>query len=292
MFNKVWLPILMLTGCSVLAQSRTYTGTVRIKGDPYPLPGVQVVLKGTAVGTITDFDGHFKIEVPDSLSALQFSYVGIQPLEYKLKDENNLEIYLKEDCTFDWFDERKIGFYLNSGLVNTPMGGMFHLSFTPTYQWPTFKTGIGYQTNGKENSLLYSYLNLHHLFAGCNFNAELNTAFKTLEYDHSLRFTGHEVETKLNFSGISAIVGMGQIDFTNQATNKNVHGLGPTLGMGSWIGRPFLMSFSAKATLYKDLTEYQAQLKKEYRRYYSYLKFDKVDTFTELSLGLGMEFWY
>lgn len=40
------------------------------------MPGVNVQVKGTTTGTITDFDGNYSIDVPDSKSTLVFSFIG------------------------------------------------------------------------------------------------------------------------------------------------------------------------------------------------------------------------
>ncbi len=61
--------------------------------DNYPLPGVNVYLKGSSVGTITDMDGRY--EFPVELSegdVLVFSYIGFETLEYKVKNEEKLEV--------------------------------------------------------------------------------------------------------------------------------------------------------------------------------------------------------
>lgn len=273
-------------------QSKEYNGIVKVKSDKTPLPGVNVVIKGTKIRTQTDFDGNFKISVPDSLKILSFSFVGFQTLEYKLETEKSIEIFLKEDCNIDWFDEKLIGFYLNSGLVNNPVGGQFNISFTPNYNWPTIKTGISYQTNLKENKFLNAYLNFHHLFVSCDFNADINSSLRNLEYDNNIELTAYSVETSLNFNHFSAIVGLSTIDYNKTSENENVNSIGPTFGIGTWIGQPFLMSVSAKTTIYKNLSEYQAEIKKNYRGFYGFLKYYKVNAFNELSLGIGMEFWY
>lgn len=131
--KKVFLLLFLFTSGIILCQSTEYSGTVISKSDKIPIPGVNVVIKGTKVGTQTDFDGNFKIVVPDSLNVLSFSYVGYQTLDYRLKDKKSLEIFLKYDCNIDWFDERHIGFYFNSGIVNNPVGGLVHFSFTLNY---------------------------------------------------------------------------------------------------------------------------------------------------------------
>ncbi len=251
-----------------------------------------MIIKGTKIGTQTDFNGNFKISVPGSLNVLSFSFLGMIPLDYKLNDEKNLEILLKEDCTIHWFDERHIGFYLNSGLISNPVGEQLHFSFTPNYNWPTIKTGISYQTNLKENRFMNTYLNLHHLFVSCDFNADINSSYRILDYNNNIELSAYSMETSLNFKRFSAIVGLSPIGFNKISESKNINYVGPTFGLGTWIGQPFLMSVFAKTTIYKNLSEYHAEIKKQYKGIYGFLKYYKVNDFNELSLGIGIELSY
>ena len=50
-------------------------GTVR-DAQQEPLPGVNVLVKGTTIGTTTDIDGNYFISVPDKNAVLVFSYIG------------------------------------------------------------------------------------------------------------------------------------------------------------------------------------------------------------------------
>jgi len=74
---------------------RIITGTVTDAGDGSPIPGVNVVIKGTTTGTITDFDGKYRIDLPDSLNVLVFSYVGYESFEKELDGETVVDIALK-----------------------------------------------------------------------------------------------------------------------------------------------------------------------------------------------------
>lgn len=77
------------------ADTRTVTGVVKdAKGEA--LIGVNVLLKGTTTGTITDFDGNFTLSVPSD-GVLVVSYIGYQTAEVKLSSKSNYEIVLKED---------------------------------------------------------------------------------------------------------------------------------------------------------------------------------------------------
>jgi len=60
---------------------RTIRGTVTDQDDDIPIPGVNVVAKGTSIGTVTDLNGNFELNVPDGTSSLVFSYIGMQTKE-------------------------------------------------------------------------------------------------------------------------------------------------------------------------------------------------------------------
>ena len=62
----------------VSAQVRSISGTVTAAEDSKPIPGVSVSVKGTTIGTITDVDGRYQLEVPDDAQTLVFSFVGMK----------------------------------------------------------------------------------------------------------------------------------------------------------------------------------------------------------------------
>ncbi|AXP82049.1 TonB dependent receptor [Mariniflexile rhizosphaerae] len=63
-----------------------------------PLPGVTVLLKGTKVGTTTDFDGNYEISVSTDGGILVFSYVGFATREIEVNGQAQLNITLKESA--------------------------------------------------------------------------------------------------------------------------------------------------------------------------------------------------
>ncbi|MCL5244703.1 TonB-dependent receptor [Cellulophaga sp. 20_2_10] len=94
---KNFLFALCIIFCStqLSAQKKTVTGTV-MDGNS-PLPGVNVVVKGTKKGVLTDFDGHFSIEV-NKYDKLVFTYLGFKPKEIKQKKIKST-VKLQEDST-------------------------------------------------------------------------------------------------------------------------------------------------------------------------------------------------
>ena len=77
-FRTMMLSALLFVG--VAAEARVITGTVK---DPTgeTIISASVVVKGTTIGTVTDFDGNYSLEVPDDAKELVFSYIGMKTQE-------------------------------------------------------------------------------------------------------------------------------------------------------------------------------------------------------------------
>lgn len=85
MKNLFTLAFLWLLGFSAWSQ-HAVTGTVTAREDGSPLPGVNIMIKGTTTGTITDFDGNYTITVEPE-KALIFSFVGYHNQEILVGDK-------------------------------------------------------------------------------------------------------------------------------------------------------------------------------------------------------------
>lgn len=81
------------------AQERTVTGRVTSTEDGSPLPGVNVVVKGTTTGTVTDADGRYSISVPSANSQLVFSFIGLQSQEITVGERTVVDVSLALDVT-------------------------------------------------------------------------------------------------------------------------------------------------------------------------------------------------
>lgn len=84
---------------SVKAQERTVTGRVTSTEDGSPLPGVNVVIKGTTNGTVTDADGNYKLSVPTNGGAIIFSFIGLQTSEVIIGERSIIDVSLSLDVT-------------------------------------------------------------------------------------------------------------------------------------------------------------------------------------------------
>ncbi|MBX2946657.1 MAG: SusC/RagA family TonB-linked outer membrane protein [Cyclobacteriaceae bacterium] len=89
---------LLVLGGPLLAQERTVTGKVTSADDGSPLPGVNVVIKGSTAGTVTDSEGNYRISgVPASGGTLIFSFIGLQTQEVLIGDRTTINVSLASD---------------------------------------------------------------------------------------------------------------------------------------------------------------------------------------------------
>ncbi len=94
------LLVFLLTLVSQVAlayQQNTITGTVT-DSDGLPIPGVNVIVKGSNNGVQTDFDGKYSIEAAEG-EILVFSFVGLKTTEYTVSSISTIDVMLEEDAS-------------------------------------------------------------------------------------------------------------------------------------------------------------------------------------------------
>ncbi|MDR6240907.1 SusC/RagA family TonB-linked outer membrane protein [Aureibacter tunicatorum] len=77
------------------AQSRVITGQVIDANSNEPLPGVNVILKGTTVGTVTDIEGNYSLSLDVAEGTLVFSFIGLTTQEVKFVNETVIDVSLE-----------------------------------------------------------------------------------------------------------------------------------------------------------------------------------------------------
>jgi len=90
---------LVLAVQTALAQQRTVSGTVLEENGP--LPGANIIVKGSDRGTQTDFDGNFTLKNVVATDVLVISYVGFKDQEVQVGDKSLISILLEKDNTLD-----------------------------------------------------------------------------------------------------------------------------------------------------------------------------------------------
>ncbi|MCL3779206.1 SusC/RagA family TonB-linked outer membrane protein [Prolixibacteraceae bacterium JC049] len=95
MTKRLLLVLVLVNAFMVSAWAqRTLTGKVTAKEDGEPLPGVNVVVKGTTIGITTDFDGKYSINAPANAETLVFSFIGMETKEVKIGSESVINVML------------------------------------------------------------------------------------------------------------------------------------------------------------------------------------------------------
>jgi TonB-linked SusC/RagA family outer membrane protein len=97
--NGILMLFLALTVQFSIAQTKTVIGAVT-DSENLPLPGVNVLIKGSSSGTQTDFDGNYSIEVNNN-QQLIFSYVGFQTQTVRVGDRTEINIQLETGESLD-----------------------------------------------------------------------------------------------------------------------------------------------------------------------------------------------
>lgn len=73
------------------------TGFVTSAEDYLGIPGASVIVKGTNIGTVTDFNGYYSLKVPRNFNTLVFSFVGYQPEEIEIGSRNTISPVMSPD---------------------------------------------------------------------------------------------------------------------------------------------------------------------------------------------------
>ena len=95
--NRFLSLLLLFISVQVYAQDVKVSGTVIAEADKFPIIGANIVVKGTTIGTVTDIDGNFSLDVPQN-STIAISYIGCETQEIKITGAKTLNIVLKDNA--------------------------------------------------------------------------------------------------------------------------------------------------------------------------------------------------
>src|SRR5882762_5334647 len=79
-----------------LAQQRIVSGTIKdSKGTS--LPGVNIIVKGTSAGTVSDANGKYSLSIPENANTLVFSFIGYSSREAEIGSQTSIDLTMEED---------------------------------------------------------------------------------------------------------------------------------------------------------------------------------------------------
>ena len=96
---KKWggLLLFLLFPFFVSAQEITVSGVITTKSDGLPLPGVNVIVKGTNIGAVSNMDGEYSINVPNPDATLVFSTIGYENQEISVNNRPTINVAMEEN---------------------------------------------------------------------------------------------------------------------------------------------------------------------------------------------------
>ncbi|MDO6809351.1 TonB-dependent receptor [Zobellia galactanivorans] len=100
LFGKLYFLLFFVLPTVVLAQGNLVKGVITDQGGE-PLPGVNVVVKGTTDGTTSDFDGNFEIDISNMPAILIFSSIGFNTKEVSVNASGEVNVILQEGVALD-----------------------------------------------------------------------------------------------------------------------------------------------------------------------------------------------
>ncbi len=83
--------------CTTFGFSQTKTVSGNISDSAGPIPGANIVVKGTTNGVVTDFDGEYTIDNISSDAVLVFSYIGYKTVEIIVGGQDSIDVLMEED---------------------------------------------------------------------------------------------------------------------------------------------------------------------------------------------------
>jgi TonB-linked SusC/RagA family outer membrane protein len=81
----------------VQAQGKVISGTITSADDNKPIPGVQVVVEGTTIGTVSNLDGFYELSVPETAKKLVYSFVGMVSQTIEIGTQTTINIVMATD---------------------------------------------------------------------------------------------------------------------------------------------------------------------------------------------------
>ncbi|MDF9795408.1 TonB-linked SusC/RagA family outer membrane protein [Catalinimonas alkaloidigena] len=88
----------LLSTFQLYAQERIISGKVSSEEDDSPIPGANIIVKGTTTGTLTDISGSYSLSVPEDASTLVFSFIGMTTMEVDINGQSEIDIQLATDA--------------------------------------------------------------------------------------------------------------------------------------------------------------------------------------------------
>ena len=118
-------------------------------------------------------------------------------------------------------------------------------------------------------------------------------SYRNVSFNKDFQSIANSGEAQLNLRNINLIAGYSHLHMTKIAENETKGSSGILIGLGKELYfRPVFGILSAKVAIYNRNVEYQAEFKGGYRWFQYFVRYYKLASFDELSLGVGAQISY
>ena len=92
-FKRTFLTVFILVlFFNTVYSQRSVSGTITAAENGAPLAGVNIVITGSDIGTVSDIKGNFNIQIPENDTILVFSFIGFETKEVEVGNSSIIDI--------------------------------------------------------------------------------------------------------------------------------------------------------------------------------------------------------
>lgn len=199
---------------------------------------------------------------------------------------------LKPEVIHDAFDQ-KIGFYLQSGVINTPYGIRFYYS-TPIVEPLSVGLQFDYLTDFKSNQNLVASLSISSFrinIIGWYIYNYIDFNYRKLHISNIIEFESYTIENHARFYGNTIILGCSKIDYSLY-NNYSISKYGLVAGYEKEFIKLHYLTIEGKIGVHKKLIEYQMQFDLPFKRVKTFVSINKINKYQEITIGVGYKIYY
>lgn len=277
--------LLALLCCLLSYGQITVTGIV-LDPSQTPLVGATIQEIGTDNFVYTGFDGDFIIDVQSSSAEIQISAMGFQSKIFTVNAENNIVIKLSGYAANEYLDSRKVNAALVSGILHNPVGSQITITSSHLKQSSLLQLNWRYQTNLDKNQIISSKIGIRHIRFQNLFDLDISATYMNVRRDKVRNFQILGIETVGQFGDHKATLGV------ERYSSQNIDTKGPKVGYATYIYGGLFIDVSSEVTFYKGFNSYDFQVSKSFNKLNVFINYQKVQSFQEISIGLGYTLFY
>lgn len=286
--------VLLFVIVNISFGQKTITGTVLLKEfeeEKEAIGGVIITEKGTINSTTSDIDGRFSIIINDTSNVLVFSFIGCVTREVILNDILEIEVTLKPYIHYEAWDQ-KIRFNLNSGVINNPYGVGIGFSIPLSKTSFAFTSSIRYQADFVSNQAIIASLEFKRIRLSPLLGLSFESNYRNISGEANYKQNYYSIESILSYLQNNLFIGYTHINLEKDGFPAEINNAGLVTGFNTYIRDPLNIRIGGKVAIFNNLCEYQGEIEKRLSRYYSFIKYYNSKSYSELSIGIGIEFTY